>query len=335
MTISFINVYLSKFPSMTITQIEYVVAVATYKSFVAAAEKCFVTQPTLSMQIQKLEDELGVRIFDRNKHPIAITDMGELIVAQGRIALAECERIHEIIQTQQKAISGVFRFAAIPTVAPNILPGLLENYSKKYPSIKLHASEMETNQIILALRNNEIDAALLSTPLEEKDIKEYPLFYETFVGYFSDGEPALKKRTITPDDIALDRIWLLNEGHCMRNQIINLCSEQVQKMQGERPYRYESSNVETLRRMVEKNGGMTVLPELATLEFTEDQIERIRYFEDPEPVREVSLVTNGHFVRMSILQTLMDEILLLVPEKMRVQKKNRKVLRIQSAKLHI
>ena len=320
---------------MTITQIEYVVAVATYKSFVAAAEKCFVTQPTLSMQIQKLEDELGVRIFDRNKHPIAITDMGELIVAQGRIALAECERIHEIIQTQQKAISGVFRFAAIPTVAPNILPGLLENYSKKYPSIKLHASEMETNQIILALRNNEIDAALLSTPLEEKDIKEYPLFYETFVGYFSDGEPALKKRTITPDDIALDRIWLLNEGHCMRNQIINLCSEQVQKMQGERPYRYESSNVETLRRMVEKNGGMTVLPELATLEFTEDQIERIRYFEDPEPVREVSLVTNGHFVRMSILQTLMDEILLLVPEKMRVQKKNRKVLRIQSAKLHI
>ncbi len=320
---------------MTITQIEYVVAVATYKSFVAAAEKCFVTQPTLSMQIQKLEDELGVRIFDRNKHPIAITEMGELIVAQGRVALAECERINEIIQTQQKAISGVFRFAAIPTVAPNILPGLLENYSKKYPSIKLHASEMETNQIILALRNNEIDAALLSTPLEEKDIKEYPLFYETFVGYFSEKEPALKKRTITPDDIVLDRIWLLNEGHCMRNQIINLCSEQVQKMQGERPCRYESSNVETLRRMVEKNGGMTVLPELATIEFSEDQIEHIRYFEEPEPVREVSLVTNGHFVRMSILQTLMDEILLLVPEKMRVQKKNRKVLRIQSAKLHI
>ncbi len=320
---------------MTITQIEYVVAVATYKSFVAAAEKCFVTQPTLSMQIQKLEDELGVKIFDRNKHPIAITEMGELIVAQGRVALAECERIHEIIQTQQEILSGTFKFAAIPTVAPNILPGLLENYSKKFPSMKLQVTEMETNQIIMALRNNEIDAALLSTPLEEKDIKEYPLFYEPFVTYFSKDEKALKKRTVSPQDISLERIWLLNEGHCMRNQIINLCSEQVQKMQAERPYRYESSNVETLRRMVEKNGGMTVLPELSTLEFTEDQIENIRYFEDPEPVREISLVTNGHFVRMSILQALMDEILTLVPEKMRVQKKNRKVLRIQSAKLHL
>ncbi len=320
---------------MTITQIEYAVAVATYKSFVAAAEKCFVTQPTLSMQIQKLEDELDVRIFDRNKHPIAVTDIGALVVAQGRIALAECERIHEIILAQKKILSGHFKFAAIPTVAPNILPGLLENYAKNFPSMKLQVTEMETNQIISALRNNEIDAGLLSTPLEENGIKEYPLFYEPFVGYFSDGEKALEKRMIIPADISLDRIWLLNEGHCMRNQIINLCSDQVQKLQAERPYRYESSNVETLRKMVEKNGGMTVLPELATLEFTEDQIERIRYFEDPEPVREISLVTNSHFVRMSVLQSLMDEILKLVPEKMRVQKKNRKVLRIQSAKLEL
>ena len=309
---------------MTITQLEYVVAVATYKSFVAAAEKCFVTQPTLSMQIQKLEDELGVRIFDRNKHPIAITDMGSIIVNQS-----------QVVQGQQKTLSGVFKFAAIPTVAPNILPGLLENYSRTYPDMKLQVKEMETNQIISALRNNEIDAALLSTPLEEKDIKEYPLFYEPFVGYFANDEKALKKRMIIPADIALDRIWLLNEGHCMRNQIINLCSDQIQKLQAERPYRYESSNVETLRRMVEKNGGMTILPELATLEFTEDQIERIRYFEAPEPVREISLVTNSHFVRMSVLQSLMDEILKLVPEKMRVQKKNRKVLRIQSAKLEL
>jgi LysR family transcriptional regulator, hydrogen peroxide-inducible genes activator len=320
---------------MTITQLEYVVAVATYKSFVAAAEKCFVTQPTLSMQIQKLEDELGVKVFDRNKHPIAVSEMGEMIVAQARIALAECERINEVIQAQQKTLSGKFKFAAIPTVAPNILPSLLENYTKNFPGVKLQVTEMETNQIITALHNNEINAALVSTPLEENGIKEYPLFYEPFVGYFANGEKALKKRLINPQDIPLDRIWLLNEGHCMRNQIINLCSDQIQKLQAERPYRYESSNVETLRKMVEKNGGMTILPELATLEFNEDQIERIRYFEDPEPVREISLVTSEHFVRMGVLQSLMDEILKLVPEKMRVQKKNRKVLRIQSAKLHI
>lgn len=318
---------------MTITQLEYVVAVATYKSFVAAAEKCFVTQPTLSMQIQKLEDELNVKIFDRNKHPIAVTDMGTMIVQQAQTALAECERIHELINVQQKTISGTFRFAAIPTVAPYVLPMLLENYSKAYPAMKLQVKEMETNQIVIALRNNEIDAALLSTPLEEAGIREYPLFYEPFVGYFSEGEPALKKRLIEPSDISLERIWLLNEGHCMRNQIINLCSEHIQKLQAERPYKYESSNVETLRKMVEKNGGMSILPELATLEFNDDQIEHIRYFEAPEPVREISIVTSNYFVKESVLQSLMDEVLKLVPEKMRVQKKNRKVLRIQSAKL--
>ena len=318
---------------MTITQLEYAVAVATYKSFVSAADKCFVTQPTLSMQIQKLEEELGIKLFDRNKHPIAITAMGEAIIAQARQVLAECDKIHELIQSQQNNLAGTFRFAVIPTVAPFILPGLLENYATIYPDVRLQIQEMETNRIITALQNNEIDAALVSTPLEMASLKEYPLFYEPFIGYFSEDEPALKKRLVSPDDIALDRIWLLNEGHCMRNQILNLCSDQVQLLQAGKPYRYESSNVETLRKMVDKNKGLTVLPELAISEFTEDQLDRVRYFVDPEPVREISLLTNGHFVRLTLLQSLMDEILKLVPEKMRVQKKNRKILRIQSAKL--
>src|SRR5688500_8064674 len=163
---------------MTITQLEYVVAVATYKSFVAAAEKCFVTQPTLSMQIQKLEEELGVKLFDRNKHPIAVTAMGEAIVAQARIVLSECEKINELIQSQQNNLAGHFKIAVIPTVAPYILPNLLEAYSRTYPDVKLDVVEMETKQILKALRNNEIDAALVSTPLEENGIKEYPLFYE-------------------------------------------------------------------------------------------------------------------------------------------------------------
>jgi len=318
---------------MTITQLEYVVAVATYKSFVAAAEKCFVTQPTLSMQIQKLEEELNVKLFDRNKHPIAITAMGEAIVHQSKIILSQVERINDLIQSENNTLSGDFKLAIIPTIAPYILPGLLESYAKAYPKVKLQIKELETDHIVKALRNNEIDAALLSTPLEESGIKEYPLFYETFVAYFAKDEKALEKKMITPADISLERIWLLNEGHCMRNQILNLCSEQVQKLQEERPYHYESSNVETLRKMVDRNGGLTVLPELATLEFFDDQLDRIRYFEEPEPVREISLVTNDHFVRLTLLQSLMDEILKLVPEKMRVQKKNRKVLRIQSAKL--
>lgn len=318
---------------MTITQLEYVVAVATYKSFVAAADKSFVTQPTLSMQIQKLEEELGIKIFDRNKHPIAVTAIGEAIVAQSKQVLAECDKVYELIQSQQGNLSGVFKFAVIPTVAPYILPGLLAQYTKKYPNVKLQVREMETKQIISALRNNELDAALVSTPLEENGIKEYPLFEEPFVAYFAKEEKALSKRLINTDDIELDRIWLLNEGHCMRNQVLDLCSEQIQRLQTDRPFKYESSNVETLRKMVDKNGGMTVLPELATFEFNEDQQDRVRYFEETEPVREISLITNDHFVKLSVLQSLIEEISSLVPEKMRVQKKNRKVLRIQSAKL--
>lgn len=318
---------------MTFTQLEYVVAVATYKSFVAAAEKCFVTQPTLSMQIQKLEDELGVKLFDRNKHPIAITAMGEAIVQQAQVILSECEKVNELIQSQQSVVSGLFRLAVIPTVAPYILPGLLEAYHQAYPDVTLQVNELETDQIVTALRNNEIDAGLLSTPLEENGIKEYPLFTEPLVAYFAEGEPVLKKKLVNSNDISLDRIWLLNEGHCLRNQVLDLCGDQIQKLQKERPYRYESSNVETLRKMVDMNGGLTVLPELATVEFTEDRFERVRYFEDPEPVREISIVTTGHFVKLTMLQTLIDSVLKLVPEKMRVQKSNRKVLRIQSAKL--
>lgn len=318
---------------MTITQLEYVVAVATYKSFVAAAEKCFVTQPTLSMQIQKLEEELGIKLFDRNKHPIAITTMGQAIVDQAKTVISECEKISELVNSQQNKLSGAFKLAVIPTIAPFVIPSLLENYPSKHPDIKLRVKEMETHQIIVALRNNEIDAGLVSTPLEENGLKEYPIFYEPFVGYFSKDEQALSKKLIQPEDIALERIWLLNEGHCMRNQIINLCSDHVEKIQAARPYRYESSNVETLRKMVDKNGGMTVLPELSILEFQEDLMENVRYFEDPEPVREVGLVTTAHFVKLSALQSLIDEISSLVPEKMRVQKKNRKIIRIQSAKL--
>ncbi len=318
---------------MTITQLEYVVAVATYKSFVAAAEKCFVTQPTLSMQIQKLEDEMGIRLFDRTKHPIAVTEVGEKIVEQARVVLSEVGKVGELIQQQQDKLTGSFRFAVIPTVAPYLLPRLLEAFTAANPEIQLKASELETGRAMRALRNGEIDAAIVSTPLEENNIKEYPLFYEPLVGFFAEGEAALKKRLVTPADIALDRIWLLSEGHCMRNQVLDLCSDQVQKLQSHRSYQYESSSVETLRRMVDKVGGMTVLPELATHEFPEDLMERIRYFEDPQPVREISIVTADHFVRMSMLQSLMDAVLALVPEQMRVQKKNRKVLRIQSAKL--
>lgn len=318
---------------MTITQLEYVVAVATYKSFVAAAEKTFVTQPTLSMQINKLEEQLHVKIFDRNRHPISPTEVGEQIIEQAKKVLSEAEKINEIVNNTLGNVSGFLRLAVIPTIAPTILPRLLEEFSKKYPDLKLIVTEAQTLDIIDKLKNDEIDCALLSTPLENSKIKEYPLFYEPLVAYFNKDEKALKKRLVAVDDIDMKKLWMMNEGNCLRNQVLNLCSEHIESLQEDRPYKYESGNVDTLRKMVDKNGGVTIIPELAAMDMSDNAIDRIRYFEEQEPVREISLVTNEHFVKLSALQSLIDAIVELVPEKMRVQKKNRRILRIQASKL--
>lgn len=318
---------------MTLTQLEYVVAVATFKSFVAAAEKTFVTQPTLSMQINKLEEELNVKIFDRYKHPISPTEVGAKIVEQAKVILTEAKKIDELVNKSQGKVSGTFKLAVIPTIAPSIIPRLLDKYSDAFPDVSLTVIEAKTSEIIEKLKNDEIDCGLLATPLDDNRIKEIPLFYEPLVAYFNKEEKALSKKTVNPDDIDLTKIWMMNEGNCLRNQVINLCNDQVEKLQEQRAFRYESGNVDTLRKMVDRNGGLSVFPELSTREFEEDAFDRIRYFSDPEPVREISLVTNEHFVKMGILQSLMDTILEMVPEKMRAQTKNRKILRIQTSKL--
>ncbi|HTO15939.1 MAG TPA: hydrogen peroxide-inducible genes activator [Edaphocola sp.] len=318
---------------MTLTQLEYVVAVATYRSFVAAAEKCFVTQPTLSMQIQKLEDELGVKIFDRNKHPIMPTEIGVAIVSQAKIILSESGKVNEIIQKSKDEVWGAFRLAIIPTIAPYILPSFLANYAAKYPKVKLTVIEMTTQSIIKALENDELDAAILSTPLERSQIKEYPLFFETLIAYFSKDEASKLPNAIKPKDINLEKLWLLHEGNCLRNQVLNLCVENIQNIQANRPYLYESGSVDMLRKMVDTNGGVTILPELATFEFQDKFLDNIRYFEDPQPEREVSIVTNNHFVRNSILQSIKTEILNIIPEKMKIHKEGRNILKIQTAKL--
>lgn len=318
---------------MTLTQLEYVVAIATYKSFVAAAEKSFVTQPTLSMQINKLEEELNVKIFDRYKHPIVPTEIGARIVEQAKIILAEAKKIDEIVADGLGRIAGKFKLAVIPTISPSIIPNLLDKFTEKYPDVSLTIIEAKTTDIVNMLKKDEIDCGLLATPLDDNRLKETPIFYEPLVAYFNANEKALEKKTVNPEDIDLSKIWLMNEGNCLRNQVIDLCGHQVEKIQENRPFRYESGNVDTLRKMVDKHGGLSVFPELSVLEFEEEAFDRIRYFSDPEPVREISLVTNEHFVKAGILQSLMDTILEMIPEKMRVQKKNRKILRIQTSKL--
>jgi len=305
---------------MTIVQLEYIVAVDTYRSFVAAAEKCFVTQPTLSMQVQKLEDTLGVKIFDRSKQPVTPTEIGIDIIAQARVLLSESEKIKEIITDRQKELSGELKVGIIPTISPYILPKILGGFVEKYPQVKLVVWEQTTENIIQQLKLGTIDCGILSTPLHESSLVEIPVFYENFVAYVSKTSKLYKKKAIDPDDIDMEEIWVLNEGHCMREQVLNICQRR-KATQGFKHFEYNTGSVETLKRMVDQNNGATILPELALTDLNDKQLNRVRYFRSPEPAREVSIVIQKNYLKRRMIDALKTEILEFVPKRMRSKKK--------------
>ncbi|RCH54783.1 hydrogen peroxide-inducible genes activator [Mucilaginibacter hurinus] len=305
---------------MTLTQLQYIVAVDTYRSFVTAAEKCFVTQPTLSMQIQKLEDDLGVKIFDRSRQPVTPTEIGIEIVAQARVSLAESGKVREIITDRQKDLAGELKIGIIPTVAPYILPKILTGFIEKYPQVKLIVWEQTTEQIVQQLKLGMLDCGILSTPLHEHNLTEIPVFYENFVAYISKGSKLFKKKHIVPDDIDIEEIWVLNEGHCMREQVLNICQRR-KTAKGFKHFEYNTGSVETLKRMVDQNSGATILPELALTDMSDKQLDRVRYFKSPEPAREISLVIQRNFVKRRMIEALKNEILDFIPKRLRTRKK--------------
>ncbi|MCC7028877.1 MAG: LysR family transcriptional regulator [Chitinophagaceae bacterium] len=310
---------------MTLTQIEYIVAVERNGSFVTAAEKCFVTQPTLSMQIQKLEEELGVKIFDRNHHPILATDMGKRILEQAKRVLYERNVIDELILSQKDELIGNLNIGIIPTVAPSVLPGTLKSLVKKYPKLDITISEMNTAHIIEKLKEGDLDFGILSTPLFEKSLKETILYYEPYVIYAAKNHKLLTKKSIAPEDLDVNEIWSLGDEHCMRFQVINLCGKQ--KFVGaQNPFTYNSGSILSLVNMVDVNGGYTILPELAVRVFPHLEQDQVRYFNDPVPVREISLVTNKYFTKNKLSIAFMDSLLSNIPDAMKAKNKKRKIL---------
>lgn len=304
---------------MTLVQLEYIVAVDTYRSFVGAAEKCFVTQPTLSMQVQKLEETLNVKIFDRSKQPIVPTEIGAQIIEQARLVLQESQKIKEIISSQQQDIVGELKVGIIPTVAPYLLPKVISAMMEKYPELKLLIWEYTTEEIIHHLKTGVLDCGILATPLADNAIAETPMYYENFVTYISKNSKLYKKKTIDADDLEDENIWLLNEGHCMRSQVLNICrSTKHNRLQG---LTYNTGSVETLIRMVDINNGATLLPELALAELSNKQLSKVRYFRSPEPVREISLATHKNFIKRRMLNALKEEILNVIPKTMKQKKK--------------
>lgn len=301
---------------MTIQQLSYIVAVDTCKNFKKAAEKCFVTQPTLSMQIQALEEEFGVKIFDRTKKPVITTDIGKEILEQARVILYESKKLEEIINTGKNILEGEIRLGIIPTLAPYLLPLFLQKFVRKYPKVRIIVNEFTTESIIEKLKKNIIDAAVLATPLNDDSLKEAPLFYEEFVVYTSKSETAYNKKYLLAEDINLDNLWLLEEGHCLRSQMLNLC--ELRKQSGHsKNIEYQAGSIETLMKMVEVNEGITILPELALNDLTKKQFERIRRFRSPVPVREISMVTHRSYAKQRLIDLLSAEIVSAIPEKMR------------------
>lgn len=311
---------------MTTVQLEYIVAVDTHRHFSIAAEHCCVTQPTLSMQIQKLEEELGIRLFDRSRQPVVPTQVGGAVIAQARNVLREAGRIREIIADNRNGVAGELRLGVIPTLAPYLLPLFLQGFLGRYPQVKLKITEATTETLVEKLKNNLLDAGLLATPLADANLHEDHLFYEEFVVYLSPGNRLSEKTYVLAGDIDPAQLWLLEEGHCIRSQIMNLCELRA-RHKGEFSCEYEAGSLETLRKMVELSNGITILPELSLNDLTAEKMASVRYFQDPAPVREVSLVTHRNYARQRLMESLKTEVLAAVPAKMQMQGR-RKVVKI-------
>lgn len=297
---------------ISLIQLEYIIAVDTYRHFATAAEKCFVTQPTLSMQLKKVEEELGLLLFDRSKQPVLPTDAGKAIIEQARLVLQEFRKIEGIAESMKDTISGDLHVGIIPTLSTYLLPLFAGPFSRQYPKVKLHVQEYTSETIIERLKKDQLDLGILVTPLNEGAIKEKALFYEEIQLYTHPGHPLAEQGELKLEDIAREGLWLLTEGHCFRHQVLNLCAYNKQSEE-EKPFRFESGSLETLRKLVDAEGGFTLLPELATIDLPEERQFQVRRFVRPRPLREVSLVYSRHYAKERLLDLLAEQLRQLMP----------------------
>ncbi|MGM0582408.1 MAG: LysR substrate-binding domain-containing protein [Bacteroidota bacterium] len=302
----------------TISQLEYIIALDTYRHFGKAADNCFITQPTLSMQINKLEDNLGVKIFDRSRQPVVPTELGSLILEQARRVVNEAKKMEEIIEDQKKEVSGALKIGVIPTIAPYLLPLFAKSFMNKYPSINIQVQELLTEDTLAKIKSEAIDVGIVVGPLNDSSFREIPIYYEKFLGYAHNTDLEPPEEPISGKDLENSELWLLNEGHCFREQVLNIC----QNRNSDNILNYQSGSLEALKRMVDKQGGVTLLPELATLDLSPTDSKKLRTFKKPTPFREVSLVMKRDFLKRRIIEALQKEIVDHLPENMKQREEN-------------
>ena len=298
---------------MTLQQLEYILAVNQFRHFAKAAEYCRVTQPTLSAMIQKLEEELDTRIFDRSQQPVCPTPVGIHIIEQAQNILVQANRIKNIIEEEKHSLTGTFKLGILPTVAPYLLPRFFPQLMKKYPDLDIRVVEMKTNDIKKALQTGEIDAGIVASLAGMEELQQTPLIYEQFFAYVSREDALFNNEVIRTSDLNGEQLWLLDEGHCFRDQLVRFCQMKSARAS---QLAYHLGSMETFMRMVESGKGVTFIPELAVLQLGDAQKELVRSFAIPCPTRQVVLLTNKNFIRHTLLEVLDKEIKLSVPKEM-------------------
>ncbi|MEO9953518.1 LysR substrate-binding domain-containing protein [Nonlabens sp.] len=300
---------------MTLQQLEYVVALDTYRHFVTAADKCFVTQPTITIQVKKLEDEIGFSIFDKRKSPFQPTELGVMFIQKAKIILREVGDLKNMVTTELNNIDGEYRMGIIPTISPYLIPLISGSFSDKYPNAVLKIKEMQSDDIIAGLQKKEIDLGILVTPLNEPSIREIKMYNEPFVFYGQSDDMLNNKSSVTTQEIEnIENVWLLENGHCFRNQVLNICNN----TNNNKSIKFQSGSIEALKKMVDNYGGYTLVPEMAI--HPKDAGCSI-HFEEPKPIREVSIVTHHSFSKDILIEGLRNEILEKIPSDF-IQNKN-------------
>lgn len=296
---------------MTLQQMEYIVALDKYRHFARAAESCGITQSTLSSLIQKLETELDVTIFDRNSHPIKPTQLGEEIINQAKILLFNASQIEEIVSTHKGESIGKVRMGIASTIAPYILPKMFKHLSKEHPDIDLYVEEARIATIIQKLERAELDLALLATPLNNNELLEIPIYTERFVAYVSPNEHIYQNEVLDTSALPIENVWVLREAYCPNHGIFPFC----QYNSGKRAT-YEAGSIETLVKIVDENGGYTIIPELHVPLLNNDQQRNIRHLHNPKPTREIAFVIRRDYARERLLNILVDAIKTVIPKEM-------------------
>lgn len=298
---------------MTLQQLEYILAVNQFRHFAKAAEYCRVTQPTLSAMIQKLEEELDTKIFDRSQQPVCPTPIGMHIIEQAQNVLVQTNRIKNIIEEEKHSLSGTFKLGILPTIAPYLLPRFFPQLMKKYPGLDIRVVEMKTNDIKKALQTGDIDAGIVASLAGMEEFQETSLFYEQFFAYVAQEDPLFNNEVIRTSDLTGEQLWLLDEGHCFRDQLVRFCQLKAARAS---QLAYHLGSMETFMRMVESGKGVTFIPELAVLQLNEIQQKLVRPFAIPSPTRQIVLLTNKNFIRYTLLEAVTKEIQNSVPKEM-------------------